>query len=100
MGLFCPETDADADAGTRREVFETLAGACGVTFFVWVQHHAPVRLLGASGNDVVRRRWLPALCSGSTLGGVAFAHLRRPGPPAVTARRTSGGYIFDARRRT
>ncbi len=30
-----------------REVQETLAGACGVTFFVWEQHHSPVRMLAA-----------------------------------------------------
>jgi alkylation response protein AidB-like acyl-CoA dehydrogenase len=93
MGLFCPETGADA--ATRWAVFETLAAACGVTFFVWVQHHAPVRLLGASDNDVLRERWLPSLCSGRTLGGVAFAHLRRPGPPAVTAHPVQGGYLFE-----
>jgi alkylation response protein AidB-like acyl-CoA dehydrogenase len=73
-------------------VFETLAGACGVTFFVWVQHHAPVRLLAGSANAELRERWLPALCSGAVLGGVAFAHLRRPGPPAVSAQPFAGGY--------
>src|SRR5205085_4891621 len=36
------------DASGHREVYEILAGACGATFFVWVQHHAPVRLLQAS----------------------------------------------------
>ena len=75
-----------------REVYEVLAGACGVTFFVWVQHHAPVRLLARSSNREQRDRWLGALCAGSVLGGVAFAYLRRPGPPAVVARPVPGGY--------
>ena len=74
------------------QVYEVLAGACGVTFFTWVQHHAPVRLLAASSNDALRDRWLPRLCSGDVLGGVAFAHLRRPGPPAIVATRVDGGW--------
>ena len=78
-----------------REVFETLAAACGVTFFVWVQHHAPVRLLAASSNTRLRERLLPQLCSGGRLGGVAFAHLRRSGPPAVAAQPVGDGYVLS-----
>ena len=81
-------------AATRR-IFEDLAGACGVTFFVWVQHHAPVRMLARSSNATLRARHLDDLCSGRVLGGVAFAYLRRPGPPAVVARRVDGGYLVD-----
>ena len=79
----------DAPPAVVREVYETLAGACGVTFFVWVQHHAPVRLLAASRPD--DDPTLAKLRSGDLLGGIAFAYLRRPGPPAVVARRSSGG---------
>ena len=86
---------SEAPAAVVRQVYETLAGACGVTFFTWVQHHAPVRLLAASENGAVRERWLPALCRGAVLGGVAFAYLRRPGPPAVVARRAAGGWVVD-----
>ncbi|MGH9223431.1 MAG: acyl-CoA dehydrogenase family protein [Acidimicrobiales bacterium] len=78
-----------------REVYEVLAGACGVSFFTWVQHHAPVRLLAASTNVTLRDRWLPRLLSGEVLGGVAFAHLRRPGPPAVAATRTGNAWRID-----
>ena len=91
-GLFCPPT---APLAAVREIFEVLAGACGVTFFVWVQHHAPVRMLAGSPNEALRRRHLDDLCSGRVLGGVAFAYLRRPGPPAVVARRAAGGYVID-----
>jgi len=84
-----------APPSVTRQVYEALAGACGVTFFVWVQHHAPVRLLAASPNGGVRQRWLPDLCRGSVLGGVAFAYLRRPGPPAVVARPVPGGWVVD-----
>ena len=86
---------AAAPRAVSRLVYETLAGACGVTFFVWVQHHAPVRMLAASPNAALGDRWLPALCRGDVLGGVAFAYLRRPGPPAVAARPTPGGWVVD-----
>jgi alkylation response protein AidB-like acyl-CoA dehydrogenase len=72
-----------------------LAGACGVTFFVWVQHHAPVRMLAASPNAALRNRYLADLATGRLLGGVAFAYLRRPGPPAVVATPVPGGYRLD-----
>lgn len=91
-GLFCPPA---APLASTREIFEVLAGACGVTFFVWVQHHAPVRMLAGSPNETLRRRHLEDLCSGRVLGGVAFAYLRRPGPPAVVARRVAAGYVID-----
>ena len=91
-GLFCPPA---APIAAVREIFEVLAGACGVTFFVWVQHHAPVRMLVGSPNDGLRSRYLDDLCTGRVLGGVAFAYLRRPGPPAVVARRVTGGYVID-----
>lgn len=91
-GLFCPPA---ASLSATREIFEVLAGACGVTFFVWVQHHAPVRMLAGSPNEALRRRHLEDLCTGRVLGGVAFAYLRRPGPPAVVARPVAGGYVID-----
>ena len=90
-----PAGGAAAPPAVSRLVYETLAGACGVTFFVWVQHHAPVRMLAACTNVALRERWLPALCRGDVLGGVAFAYLRRPGPPAVAARPTKGGWVVD-----
>ena len=86
---------AAAPPAVSRLVYETLAGACGVTFFTWVQHHAPVRMLAASSNGDLRERWLPALCAGEVLGGVAFAYLRRSGPAAVSARPTAGGWVVD-----
>ena len=66
-----------------------------MTFFVWVQHHAPVRMLARSENPRLRERYLSRLCGGELLGGVAFAYLRRPGPPAVVARPVDGGYVVD-----
>ncbi|MDQ2826194.1 MAG: hypothetical protein M3Y04_04430, partial [Actinomycetota bacterium] len=90
--LMCPPA---APGGEVRQVYETLAGACGVTFFVWVQHHGPVRALAATDNDRLRARHLDDLCAGRVLGGVAFSHLRRPGPPAMVAAAMPGGYRID-----
>lgn len=91
-GLTCRPATPAADV---RQIYETLAGACGVTFFVWVQHHGPLRALSSSGNDALRRRHLDDLCAGRVLGGVAFSHLRRPGPPAMVATAVPGGYRVD-----
>lgn len=87
--LMCPPA---APPTVVRQVQEILAGACGVTFFVWAQHHGPVRLLVAGDDIGLRARHLDDLCTGRVLGGVAFSHLRRPGPPAVVATAVPGGY--------
>lgn len=77
---------------TFRAISEILAGACGVTYFVWAQHHTPVRMLAASANVDLCHRYLRRLCAGATIAGVAFAYLRRPGAPAVIAEPVDGGY--------
>lgn len=94
-GLYGMHGPDGVPAAAGREIFEVLAGACGVTFFVWVQHHAPVRLLVRSANASLRERYMGGLCSGRIRGGVAFAYLRRPGPAAVVAQRVPGGYRID-----
>lgn len=86
---------AAAPAPVVREVSALLAGASGATWFVVAQHATPVASLAASTNWALRDRLLPQLCSGQQLGGIALAHLRRPGPPALTATRTSSGWRFD-----
>jgi len=84
-----------APAHVVREVQEVLAGACGATWFVAVQHAMPLGSLAASRNEALKDRLLHDLCSGEVLSGVAVAQLRRPGPPAVTATRVDGGWRFD-----
>ena len=86
---------AQAPAAVQREVAAVMAGACGSTWFVATQHTLPVTALAASDNAELRDRRLAALCSGELLSGVAFSHLRRPGPPAVLATRVDGGWRFD-----
>ena len=82
-------------AAVGREVAEVLAGACGATWFVWTQHALPLATLLRSENGPLRDRLLPGLTAGRQLSGVAVAHLRRPGPPAVTATRDVTGWRFD-----
>jgi alkylation response protein AidB-like acyl-CoA dehydrogenase len=81
---------------TVRAVHEALAGACGATYFCWVQHHSPTRLVAAA-RPAVRERWLADLLSGRVQAAVAFAYLRRPGPPAVVALPAGPGWRLDGR---
>jgi alkylation response protein AidB-like acyl-CoA dehydrogenase len=97
LGLAGPRAygGAQAPADVQREVAAVMAGACGSTWFVAAQHALPVTALAASPNEALRERRLAALCTGALLSGVAFSHLRRPGPPAVLATRVDGGWRFD-----
>jgi alkylation response protein AidB-like acyl-CoA dehydrogenase len=70
------------------EVVELLSGGCGATWFVATQHQMPQAVArgtlgGRLGSAAVRHR--ADLASGRTRAGIAVAHLRRPGPPAVRA---------------
>ena len=76
----------------RRQVHRILGGACGATYFVWAQHEGPVRLLAACPNEDLKSRWLDRLLAGEVVGGTAFAHLRRPGPPLVRAEPDGTGW--------
>ena len=78
-----------------REVTEVLAGACGATWVVATQHAMPLATVTASENEVLKDRLLRGMCTGEVLSGVAVAHLRRPGAPAVVATRVDGGWRFD-----
>ncbi|MGH8900193.1 MAG: acyl-CoA dehydrogenase family protein [Egibacteraceae bacterium] len=93
MGLYGPIADGGqgAPAPVVRRCQQLVAGACGATFFTWVQHHSPVRLLAGAPDGEARRQWLRPLCTGEARAGVAFAYLRRPGPAAVRARPAGGG---------
>lgn len=97
LGLAGPRSHGgqQAPAAVERAVTEALAGADGATWFVTTQHKLPMVTLAASGNTPLRERWLRPLCTGGGLAGVAVAHLRRPGSPAVTATRHEGGWRLD-----
>ncbi len=84
-----------ADESTRREYTELMASACGVTAFVQQQMHAGGGFVGGGRSESLKAEMLPKFASGDTLCGVAFSHLRRGGPPKVTATRTGGGYLVN-----
>ena len=86
-----------ADEMTRREYTEVMAAACGVTAFVQQQLHAGGGFVGGGRNQALKSEKLPRFASGDELCGVAFSHLRRSGPPMVTAERTSGTRLFLVR---
>ena len=99
LGLSAPveHGGGGASAVVGREVTEVLSGACGATWFVAAQHGTPLRTVLASDNEAVRQRWLRPLASSQVLAGIAVSHLRRPGPPPVTATPVDGGWRFDGR---
>ena len=76
-------------------IIETLAGGCLTTTFVWLQHHGPLRAVAASATPGLSEEWLGPLCRGEKRAGVAFAGLRRPGPPVLTATAAAGGWVLD-----
>jgi alkylation response protein AidB-like acyl-CoA dehydrogenase len=84
------------DARVDSEVLELLSGACGATWFVHTQHQLPQAaargLFGVPGPAADRHR--AALASGSARAGIALAHLRRPGPPALRATPGGTGWRF------
>jgi alkylation response protein AidB-like acyl-CoA dehydrogenase len=85
----------DLDARSARRAMAAVGSGCGATFFVWVQHHGVVRALRSSTNDALVDAHLTDLCAGRTLAGTAFAHVRRTGPPAISATRIDGGWRLD-----
>jgi alkylation response protein AidB-like acyl-CoA dehydrogenase len=78
-------------AAVARSALRLLGSGCGATGFAFAQHHGVVAALARTANTALRRRWLGPLC-GSTLAGIAFAHVRRLGSAAVTATRTNRGW--------
>jgi alkylation response protein AidB-like acyl-CoA dehydrogenase len=93
-GLF---SFTDVPPGAARRSMAAIAGGCGATFFVWVQHHGVVRNVASSSNPDLRGDLLPSLLDGSIIAGTAFAHVRRTGSTAVRATRVDGGWRLDGR---
>jgi alkylation response protein AidB-like acyl-CoA dehydrogenase len=90
------------DARVGIEAVELLSGACGATWFVVTQHHMPQAVARGAlglcdrwtpGAAVERHR--PGLSTGRTRAGIAVAHLRRTGPPAVRAEPAGADWRFS-----
>lgn len=80
----------------QREVAELIAMADASTWFCWVQHQTPLSILRESPLSATDTRYadlLESLEAGVAIAGVAFAHLRRPGPPNPVATRADGGWL-------
>jgi alkylation response protein AidB-like acyl-CoA dehydrogenase len=95
-----------ADARTDWEVVEELVGGCLATYFVVNQHRTPQMLARGGVTDLPAEHFTvgPAadrhrveLATGKALGGLAIAHLRRPGPPAVRAEPAGTGWRLRGR---
>lgn len=88
----------------QREVAERIAMADASVWFCWAQHQTPLKTLAAARTgdhapvvEEIQARWLEGLRTGRYLGAVAFAHLRRPGPPNPVAERVHGGWSITGR---
>ena len=89
-------------AARQRELAELISGCDATTWFCWVQHQSPLRTLSLAVRsddtpsvDALRAEFLPGLDAGTLLAAVAFAHVRRPGPPNPLATRVVGGWVLD-----
>ncbi|MEQ3554098.1 acyl-CoA dehydrogenase family protein [Pseudonocardia nematodicida] len=95
------EGGSGGDARVEAEVVELLAGACGATWFVGTQHRTPQQLAlggprgvpeGTVRTGPAAARYRAGLGTAAERAGIAIAHLRRPGPPAVTAEPHGSGW--------
>lgn len=82
---------AGADQQTLVSVIESMAYGCLTTAFVWTQHQGACRAATTSKGPV-RSEWAESLSQGLSRGGVAFAHLLRPGTPAITGEPSGDGW--------
>lgn len=93
FGITGPATHGGSDLGPHaaRRAIAAVGSGCGTTFFVWVQHHGVVRSVRTSPNAALVDRLLRPMCAGDLIAGVAFAHVRRTGPPAIVATALADG---------
>lgn len=80
-----------------RGVLRRLGSGCAATAFAFAQHHGTIGAVAASPNRELRDRWLRPLAD-DVLAGIAYAHVRRSGPPVLRAEPVDGGaWILDGR---
>jgi alkylation response protein AidB-like acyl-CoA dehydrogenase len=80
-----------------RRFQEASARASGALAFLESQHQSACSLVARCSNEPLRDRLLPRLARGKETSAIAFSHLRRPGPPLVTAAPAAGGYRLRGR---
>ncbi|MCU1666527.1 MAG: hypothetical protein JWR58_6592 [Pseudonocardia sp.] len=93
-----------ADERVDAETVELVSGACGATWFLTTQHRFPQGLsrgplpgldAGAVELGPAAARHRAGLAAATTSAGIAIAHIRRPGRPAVRAEARPGGWTFS-----
>ena len=97
LGLRIPRGFGGLELGALdfRRFQEASARASGALAFVESQHQSASGLVVRSPNADLRARLLPRLARGEESSAIAFSHLRRSGPPALTAAAVPGGYRLD-----
>ena len=80
-----------------RRFQEASARASGALAFLESQHQSACSLVARCSNEPLRERLLPRLARGKETSAIAFSHLRRSGPPLVTAAPAAGGYRLEGR---
>ena len=102
LSVTMPAAEGGHGAGDAvdTETVELVSGACGATWFICTQHRFPQHLArgplpGLAPEAVTvgpaAQRHRAGLTDASTSAGIAIAHVRRPGPPAVRAEPAPGG---------
>jgi len=79
---------------TIAAVIERLASGCLTTAFVWAQHMGATAAAHTTEGPA-KAELAEDLKTGRKRGGVAFAHLLRPGTPMTTARPTADGWLYS-----
>jgi alkylation response protein AidB-like acyl-CoA dehydrogenase len=97
LGLRIPREFGGLELGSLdfRRFQEASARASGALAFVESQHQSSCGLVVRSPNAALRARLLPKLARGTESAAIAFSHLRRSGPPSLTAIAAPGGYRLD-----
>ncbi|MCS6800595.1 MAG: acyl-CoA dehydrogenase family protein [Chloroflexota bacterium] len=96
LGLVIPERYGGLGAGATvvRDFLEILAAACGTTAFTVMQHVLGVNQIVGGENEALREEWLPRYARGERFCGVAYSHVRRPGPPTLRVERQRDALVF------
>lgn len=97
LGLSTPEVFGGygAPGSVLRTYTEILAAVCGTTTFVQGQHLSACALIAGGENEALKQEVLPVFASGERICGVAFSHLRRPGPPIMRVVQDGDSFVFD-----
>ncbi len=71
-----------------------IARTSGALAFLQAQHQSACAVASVSPNPIVQSQWLPRLAAGRCTSGIAFSHLRRPGP-VLAGVKVPGGWRLD-----